>query len=54
MADDLNHPISLPASLDNVRIESLPPAAYYISDFVSEDEERNILDKVWPWLWLDC
>jgi alkylated DNA repair protein alkB homolog 6 len=35
-----------PASLDRVRVEALPPAVYYISDFISEDEERAILDKV--------
>ena len=38
--------VSLPASLEDVRIPSLPPAAYYISNFLSEDEERQILDKV--------
>lgn len=37
---------SLPKSLDEVRIESLPPAAYYIADFITEDEERHILEKV--------
>ncbi|KAI1844947.1 hypothetical protein JX265_009574 [Neoarthrinium moseri] len=39
-------PFILPASLDHVRIGALPPAAYYISDFISEDEEHAILDKV--------
>lgn len=37
---------SLPRSLDQVRIERLPPAAYYIADFITEDEERHILEKV--------
>ncbi|KAI0128627.1 Alkbh6 protein [Xylariales sp. AK1849] len=39
-------PVNLPASLDHVRIRSLPPTAYYISDFISEDEERHFLDKI--------
>ncbi|KAK6081688.1 calpain [Seiridium cupressi] len=39
-------PIVLPASLDHARIKSLPPAAYYIPDFISEDDERIILDKI--------
>ena len=38
--------ITLPASLEQVRINALPPDAYYISDFISEDEERQILDKI--------
>ena len=37
---------SLPTSLDQVRIEGMPPAAYYIADFLTEDEERHILEKV--------
>lgn len=37
---------SLPGSLDQVRIECLPPAAYYIADFITEDEEKHILEKV--------
>ncbi|KAH6653913.1 Alkbh6 protein [Truncatella angustata] len=38
--------IVLPVSLDHVRVKSLPPAAYYVSDFITEDEERIILDKI--------
>ncbi|KAK0711186.1 hypothetical protein B0H67DRAFT_491928 [Lasiosphaeris hirsuta] len=38
--------INLPASLEHRRIPALPPAAYYIADFVSEEEERAILQKV--------
>lgn len=33
-------------NLEEVRIESLPSNAYYISNFLSEDEERWILRKV--------
>lgn len=36
----------LPESLDQARIGSLPPAAYYIADFITEEEERHILEKV--------
>ncbi|KAF3024324.1 hypothetical protein E8E14_013925 [Neopestalotiopsis sp. 37M] len=39
-------PVVLPTSLSNARIDSLPSAAYYIPDFISEDEERIILDKI--------
>lgn len=50
--DDSGNPASsrpsvvLPNSLEHVRIKALPPAVYYISDFITEDEERAILDKV--------
>ncbi len=38
--------VSLPVSLEDARISALPPTAYYIPNFLSEDEERLILDKV--------
>ncbi|KAI1106311.1 hypothetical protein F4804DRAFT_330493 [Jackrogersella minutella] len=38
--------LSLPNSLEQVRIASLPPAAYYISDFITHEEEAMILDKI--------
>ena len=38
--------ISLPASLAEAKITSLPSTAYYIPNFISEHEEKNILDKV--------
>ncbi|KAK6208190.1 hypothetical protein LQW54_007099 [Pestalotiopsis sp. IQ-011] len=39
-------PFVLPASLSDAHVKSLPSAAYYIPDFISEDEERIILDKI--------
>ncbi|KAH8176252.1 2OG-Fe(II) oxygenase superfamily protein [Sarocladium implicatum] len=36
----------LPASLAAARIGDLPSTAYYISDFITEEEERLILEKV--------
>ncbi|KAK4114028.1 hypothetical protein N656DRAFT_796546 [Canariomyces notabilis] len=38
--------VNLPAKLEASRINALPPAAYYIADFISEDEEQAILHKV--------
>ncbi|KAI2618728.1 hypothetical protein GGS26DRAFT_352128 [Hypomontagnella submonticulosa] len=50
MADDsagtTDTNITLPDSLDQVRITSLPPSAYYISDFITQEEENAILDKI--------
>ncbi|KAH0443398.1 calpain [Colletotrichum camelliae] len=43
--------VNLPTSLEVVRITKLPPSAFYIADFISEDEEQAILQKVrksWP------
>ncbi|POR33487.1 Alpha-ketoglutarate-dependent dioxygenase alkB-like protein 6 [Tolypocladium paradoxum] len=37
---------SLPPSLEHARVQGLPSAAYYIPDFISEDEERLILSKI--------
>jgi len=39
-------PYSLPASLEEAKIACLPSCAFYISDFISAEEERVILDKV--------
>jgi len=36
----------LPRSLDEVRIADLPPGAFYISSFISEEEEQSILAKI--------
>ena len=36
-----------PKSLDDALIHALPSAAYYISDFISSDEEAYLLQKVW-------
>ncbi|EFY85298.1 hypothetical protein J3458_007120 [Metarhizium acridum] len=40
-----NH-VSLPPSLEDARIHGLPSAAYYIPDFISEEEEHFILGKI--------
>ncbi|KAF5609545.1 alkylated DNA repair alkB like 6 [Fusarium pseudoanthophilum] len=36
----------LPPSLQHARINTLPETAYYIPDFITEQEEQNILDKI--------
>jgi alkylated DNA repair protein alkB family protein 6 len=36
----------LPPSLHHARINTLPETAYYIPNFITEQEEQNILDKV--------
>lgn len=36
----------LPATLDSVQIKNLPATAFYISDFITEEEERRILQRV--------
>jgi len=38
--------VHLPSSLEQSRITALPPSAYYIPNFISEDEEKLILEKV--------
>ncbi|KAJ4411635.1 hypothetical protein N0V85_003820 [Neurospora sp. IMI 360204] len=38
--------VNLPPSLEANRITALPPSAYYIADFISEEEEQQILEKV--------
>ncbi|KAK7418806.1 hypothetical protein QQX98_003668 [Neonectria punicea] len=40
------HGISLPASLGHARIAALPQTAFYIPNFISEEEERMILAKI--------
>ncbi len=44
--ESLPSQINLPRSLEASRIRALPPAAYYIPDFISEEEEAAILHKV--------
>ncbi|KAM0251074.1 hypothetical protein ACHAQJ_008356 [Trichoderma viride] len=36
----------LPSSLEAAKIASLPPTSYYLPNFISEEEERLILDKI--------
>ncbi|POS75795.1 calpain [Diaporthe helianthi] len=38
--------VSLPSSLAQAKIPLLPATAYYIADFITEEEERLILDKI--------
>lgn len=38
--------VSLPSSLAQARIPNLPATAYYVADFITEEEERLILDKI--------
>ncbi|KAK7417493.1 hypothetical protein QQZ08_011610 [Neonectria magnoliae] len=40
------HGISLPASLGHARIAALPQTAFYIPNFISEEEEQMILDRI--------
>ncbi len=37
---------TMPACLEDVKIKSLPATAFYISDFVNEEEELALLNKV--------
>lgn len=37
---------SMPAYLEDVRIKDLSPSVFYISNFISEEEERILLNKV--------
>lgn len=36
----------IPMSLADVKITGLPSSAFYIADFISEEEERVLLEKV--------
>ncbi|KAJ0151498.1 tRNA pseudouridine synthase 1 [Fusarium oxysporum f. sp. albedinis] len=38
--------VLLPPSLEHARINTLPQTAYYIPNFITEQEEQNILDKL--------
>jgi len=37
---------NLPTCLENVKIKSMPNSAYYVADFISQEEEEIILNKV--------
>lgn len=39
--------VGLPTSLDDAKITGLPSTAFYIPNFITEEEERQILDKVY-------
>ena len=36
------------SSLEEARVQSLPSSAYYIADFITEEEEQILLSKVSP------
>jgi len=36
----------MPASLEEVQIKSLPSSSYYISDFISQEEEQLLLSRI--------
>lgn len=38
--------VALPFDLDAAKVDGLPGSAYYISDFISIEEEQLILEKV--------
>lgn len=38
--------LTLPDSLEDVRIKTLPASAFYIADFVTSEEEQVLLSKV--------
>jgi hypothetical protein len=38
--------IAMPPPLEDVRIKSIPSSAYYIADFITQEEERVLLKKV--------
>ncbi|KPM37291.1 hypothetical protein AK830_g9268 [Neonectria ditissima] len=44
--DNEGHSISLPASLEHARIAALPQSAFYIPNYISEEEEQMILEKI--------
>jgi alkylated DNA repair protein alkB family protein 6 len=37
---------ALPTSLEDYKIKSLPASAFYIADFITQEEERILLEKV--------
>ncbi|KAI1815274.1 hypothetical protein GGS20DRAFT_352524 [Poronia punctata] len=43
---DSSSQLSLPQNLDSVRVTGLPYGAFYISDFITEEEEILILNKI--------
>jgi alkylated DNA repair protein alkB family protein 6 len=38
--------VCLPPSLEQVKVQNLPSSAFYIPNFIGEDEERVILDRI--------
>ncbi|KAK4216107.1 hypothetical protein QBC37DRAFT_417776 [Rhypophila decipiens] len=46
MTDPSSGSVRLPQSLEHARIPNLPPSAFYMADFISEEEEKLILEKI--------
>jgi alkylated DNA repair protein alkB homolog 6 len=42
--------VLLPSALEEVKITSMPDSAFYIANFISEEEEQVLLGKVRPWI----
>lgn len=46
MCSDAISSLGLPSSLIDARIASLPESFYYVADFITSEEERQLLEKV--------
>lgn len=42
----IRQPAAVPSSLEQARIPGLPPTAFYIPDFISQEEEQAILRRI--------
>lgn len=38
--------LTMPASLEEAKVEGIPQSAFYISDFITQEEEQALLNKV--------
>ncbi|KLJ08311.1 alkylated DNA repair protein alkB like 6 [Blastomyces silverae] len=43
---DVTEEVMLPIQLEEARIKSIPESAYYIPDFITQDEEEGLLQKI--------
>lgn len=43
---DITEEVILPFQLEEARIKSIPESAYYIPEFITQDEEELLLQKV--------
>lgn len=46
MPSDGTPALGLPSNLGEAKIASLPDSFYYVAEFITEEEERVLLDKV--------